>query len=35
MVLFDTTHKGLTGVLVNEKNQAMRCMGQATPKETR
>lgn len=35
MVLFDTTQKGLTGVLVNEKNQAMRCMGQATPKETR
>ena len=35
MVLFDTTQKGLTGVLVNEKNQAVRCMGQATPQQTR
>lgn len=35
MVLFNITQKGLTGVLVNEKNQAVRCMGQVTPQQTR
>lgn len=33
MVLFDTEQKGLTGVLVNEKQQAVRCMGQSTPQK--
>jgi len=32
LVLFDTEQKGLTGVLVNSKKQAVRCMGQETPK---
>jgi len=32
LVLFDTEQKGLTGVLVNDKKQAVRCMGQETPK---
>ncbi|MGC5702253.1 hypothetical protein J4P02_18825 [Pseudomonas sp. NFXW11] len=31
LVLFDTQQKGLTGVLVNNKKQAVRCMGQETP----
>ncbi|WP_110949914.1 hypothetical protein [Pseudomonas bohemica] len=35
MVLFDTEQKGLTGVLVNERKQAVRCMGQETPRQTR
>lgn len=34
MVLFDTEQKGLTGVLVNERKQAVRCMGQETPRQT-
>ncbi|WP_296178434.1 hypothetical protein [Pseudomonas sp. UBA1879] len=33
MVLFDTQEKGLTGVLVNDRKQAVRCMGQATPQQ--
>jgi hypothetical protein len=33
MVLFDTEQKGLTGVLVNARNQAVRCMGQQTPQQ--
>ncbi|WP_416771983.1 hypothetical protein ACMGT0_07045 [Pseudomonas sp. RHF3.3-3] len=32
LVLFDTEQKGLTGVLVNDRKQAVRCMGQETPK---
>ena len=32
LVLFDTEQKGLTGVLLNDKKQAVRCMGQETPK---
>ncbi|QLL14573.1 hypothetical protein [Pseudomonas chlororaphis] len=32
LVLFDTEQKGLTGVLVNNKKRAVRCMGQETPK---
>ena len=32
VVLFDTEQKGLTGVLVNNKKQAVHCMGQDTPK---
>ncbi|WP_017905004.1 hypothetical protein [Pseudomonas asplenii] len=32
LVLFDTEQKGLTGVLVNDKKQAVRCMGQETPR---
>ncbi|WP_044873726.1 hypothetical protein [Pseudomonas sp. LFM046] len=35
LVLFDMQQKGLTGVLVNNKKQAVRCMGQETPQETR
>ncbi|MBD9423902.1 hypothetical protein IB232_01080 [Pseudomonas sp. PDM15] len=31
LVLFDTQQKGLTGVLVDDKKQAVRCMGQETP----
>lgn len=33
MVLFDTEQKGLTGVLVNDRKQAVRCMGQETPQK--
>jgi len=33
MVLFDTEQKGLTGVLVNDQKQAVRCMGQQTPQQ--
>ncbi|WP_282364435.1 hypothetical protein [Pseudomonas sp. PS01297] len=32
VVLFDTEQKGLTGVLVNNKKQAVHCMEQETPK---
>ena len=32
IVLFDTEQKGLTGVLVNNKKQAVRCLDQETPK---
>ncbi len=32
LVLFDSEQKGLTGVLVNSQKQAVRCMGQETPK---
>ncbi|MCY1466424.1 hypothetical protein D9M68_735630 [compost metagenome] len=31
LVLFDTQQKGLTGVLVDNKRKAVRCMGQETP----
>jgi hypothetical protein len=31
LVLFDTKQKGLTGVLVDNRKQAVRCMGQETP----
>ena len=33
LVLFDTEQKGLTGVLVNSKKKAVRCMGQETPQK--
>lgn len=33
LVLFDTEQKGLTGVLLNSKKQAVRCMGQETPQQ--
>lgn len=33
MVLFDTEQKGLSGVLVNARQQAVRCMGQQTPRQ--
>lgn len=32
IVLFDTEQKGLTGVLVNNKKQAVRCLGEEPPK---
>ena len=32
IVLFDTEQKGLPGVLVNNMKQAVRCLGQETPK---
>ncbi|MFC5698258.1 hypothetical protein ACFPU0_22220 [Pseudomonas sp. GCM10022186] len=35
LVLFDTQQKGLTGVLVNDKKKAVRCMGQETPQEVK
>jgi len=31
LVLFDTTRKGLSGVLVDQHRQAVRCAGQQTP----
>ena len=31
LVLFDTQQKGLTGVLVDNRKQAVRCMGEETP----
>ena len=31
LVLFDVNQKGLTGVLVDNKKRAVRCMGQETP----
>lgn len=33
VVLFDTEQKGLTGVLVDNKKHAVRCMGQETPQK--
>jgi len=31
LVLFDTTQKGLSGVLINSKKQAVRCVEQEPP----
>ncbi len=31
LVLFDTEQKGLTGVLVDKRKRAVRCMGQGVP----
>lgn len=31
LVLFDTEQKGLTGVLVDNRKRAIRCMGQKVP----
>lgn len=31
LVLFDVNQKGLTGVLVDNKKRAVRCIGQETP----
>ncbi len=31
LVLFDTQQKGLTGVLVDNRKRAVRCMGEETP----
>lgn len=31
LVLFDTTQKGLSGVLVDSRKRAVRCLGQETP----
>ncbi|WPC04116.1 hypothetical protein SBP02_15225 [Pseudomonas benzenivorans] len=31
LVLFDLQQKGLTGVLVDNRKQAVRCLGEATP----
>ena len=33
LVLFDTEQKGLTGVLVDNRKRAVRCMGEETPKQ--
>lgn len=33
VVLFDTEQKGLTGVLVDARKQAVHCMGEKTPSE--
>lgn len=35
LVLFDTQNKGLTGVLVDRRKQAVRCMGQETPQQVK
>lgn len=34
LVLFDTQQKGLTGVLVDGRKRAVRCMGQETPQQS-
>lgn len=34
LVLFDSKQKGLTGVLVDNRKQAVRCAGQETPRIT-
>ena len=33
LVLFDTAQKGLSGVLINNRKQAVRCAGQETPQQ--
>jgi hypothetical protein len=33
LVLFNTEKKGLSGVLINDKKQAVRCAGEETPKK--
>jgi hypothetical protein len=33
LVLFDMDQKGLTGVLVDSKKKAVRCLGQETPQK--
>lgn len=33
LVLFDTEQKGLTGVLVDNRKRAVRCMGEETPQQ--
>jgi hypothetical protein len=33
LVLFDTAQKGLTGVLVDNRKRAVRCMGEQTPQK--
>ena len=33
VVLFDTQHKGLSGVLVDNRKRAIRCLGQETPQQ--
>ena len=33
LVLFDSQQKGLTGVLVDNRKRAIRCMGQETPQQ--
>jgi hypothetical protein len=34
LVLFDTAHKGLSGVLVNDGRQAVRCLGGQAPRRS-
>jgi len=35
LVLFDTEQKDLTGVLVDNRKRAVRCMGQDAPQESK
>ena len=35
LVLFDTQQKGLSGVLVDNRKKAVRCIGQETPQEVK
>ena len=35
LVMFDMTQKGLTGVLVDGRKRAVRCMGQETPQQVK
>ncbi len=35
LVLFDTEQKGLTGVLVDNRKRAVRCMDQGAPQESK
>lgn len=34
LVLFDLRQKGLSGVLVDERKRAIRCLGEAVPRST-
>ncbi|EPM70078.1 lipoprotein, partial [Pseudomonas syringae pv. actinidiae ICMP 18804] len=33
LVLFDTSRKGLSGVLIDDRRQAVRCIGQQAPQQ--
>ena len=33
LVLFDTAQKGLSGVLVDNRKQAVRCVGEEVPQQ--
>lgn len=35
LVMFDMSQKGLTGVLVDSRKRAVRCMGQETPQQVK
>ncbi|MFV3334423.1 hypothetical protein ACNFIA_26145 [Pseudomonas sp. NY15437] len=35
LVMFDMTQKGLTGVLVDSRKRAVRCLGEETPQQVK